>query len=949
MVALHPVQRRYFAEDLVRLRPPTERRRFVASQRAATIDPNPHQVDAVIFALSRIPEGGCILADEVGLGKTIEAGLVIAQLRAEGAERVLLLVPKPLLGQWRQELATLFWIEAREVLGDAPDLVGEGVFLMSRDAAGSERGAAALASAQRFDLCVIDEAHEVFAGIYRRFDRAGRYDDERRYAVIAGRVRSALEAHGTPFLLLTATPIQNSLVELWGLVHYVDPTSTLLGDLSTFRATFCAGDDRELVEDQQHELRRRLARVCQRTLRRQAQEFLEQPFVPRRAQLFEYSMSDAERALYRDVTDYLLDPDIGAFRGNHRRLLVIGFHRRMASSIPALAASLGSVARRLERLAAGDLDADGAAAMVQDLEDFEDDATERDEGVLPEVERLLAERQRVLALKARALALPTDSKAEALVRAVRLVQDRARRGEGSGKVVVFTESLTTQDYLRDLLVERDVVSAGDVTRFRGNNDGDRAAEALERWQAEVGVDLPDYARPSRAVAVRLALVHEFATRSNVFLSTEAGAKGLNLQFCETLVNYDLPWNPQRIEQRIGRCHRYGQTRPVTVINFLAKDNEAQRLTFEILSDKLELFGAVLDASDVVLQQADASASELWAGAFGVEFEGRLRRIYESAGSADEIAGGLRELSGSVDRRRAELERVHRRTLGLIDSRFDGEVQASFRRLAEQLPEGLAELDRDIARVVGAYLATQPDAAGAVESSLHLGHPLVRAAVAEARASGQGRFSCRIELSADAPSALRRLRGRRGVLTLLKVRHKGSQAEERLLPLVLLEGVEESLPVETAAALFAARLRDQSVDPSPGVTPLDRDDAVERAVFLDQIHAADSTADRFERELAQIERYLDDRLLVLRRDLREQSARVAEAVARRDTAVGAAARSAAERTLEREQRLLEEQQEEFARLLARDDEGYRRWRARALARRYDPPDVSQLLEMEFEIG
>src|SRR5436853_6849125 len=100
---LHPAQRRYLAEDLVRRRRSDEQRRYSAPQRSAKIDANPHQVEAVIFALGRIRKGGCILADEVGLGKTIEAGLVIAQLLAEGARRVLLLAPKPLLAQWRQE------------------------------------------------------------------------------------------------------------------------------------------------------------------------------------------------------------------------------------------------------------------------------------------------------------------------------------------------------------------------------------------------------------------------------------------------------------------------------------------------------------------------------------------------------------------------------------------------------------------------------------------------------------------------------------------------------------------------------------------------------------------------------------------------------------------------------------------------------------------------------
>src|SRR5262245_50663537 len=105
---LHPVQRRYLAEELVRLRRSDEQRRYAAPQRAAKIDANPHQIEAVIFALARIRDGGCILSDEVGLGKTIEAGLVIAQLMAEGARRVLLVAPKSLLGQWKQELFQLF-------------------------------------------------------------------------------------------------------------------------------------------------------------------------------------------------------------------------------------------------------------------------------------------------------------------------------------------------------------------------------------------------------------------------------------------------------------------------------------------------------------------------------------------------------------------------------------------------------------------------------------------------------------------------------------------------------------------------------------------------------------------------------------------------------------------------------------------------------------------------
>src|SRR5947199_1442055 len=345
---MHAFNQRILAEDLVRVRRPDDRERYAAAQRQARIDPNPHQIDAVIFALRRLREGGCILADEVGLGKTIEAGLVIAQSRAEGAQRILLIVPKSLIGQWQNELLNLFGIEAREYQGD---FIAPGVYLVGREFAGNEHGAESLGAVPPFDLVIIDEAHEIFAGLHKRYDRDGIYDDTSEDALMAHRVRSFLRT--SPVLLLTATPMQNSLAELWGLVQYVEPTGTLLGDIATFREVLCADDDRTLVPGQEHELQRRLSLLLQRTLRRQAQELLELKFTQRRCRLYEYAMSDAERSLYDDVTEYLLEPSLYAFAGRQRRLLLIGFHRRMASSINALAASLENVAARLRRLQTG--------------------------------------------------------------------------------------------------------------------------------------------------------------------------------------------------------------------------------------------------------------------------------------------------------------------------------------------------------------------------------------------------------------------------------------------------------------------------------------------------------------------------------------------------------------------------------------------------------------------
>jgi superfamily II DNA or RNA helicase len=976
---MHPIQRRYLAEDLLRLRSADEQRRYVASQRSGRIDPNPHQIDAVIFALKRIPEGGCILADEVGLGKTIEAGLVVAQLLAEGKERILLITPKALLGQWKQELFTLFNITAMELDRDG-ELAAAGVYLTTRDLAGGESGAELLRGVPPFDLCVIDEAHEVFANVYKRFDKYGVYNPDSEEAKMAGRVRGVLL--DTPVLLLTATPIQNTLTELWGLAQYVEKTGTLLGNLRTFRDMFCAGDDRRLEEGQEHELRRRLEEICQRTLRRQAQDFMEKPFVGRRAQLVPYTMSAEERSLYDDVTRYILEPNLCAFRGNQRRLLLIGFHRRMASSVRALAASLERVAERLEAMPRGAAPTT-VGTTLDDLEEEDDGLVDADvaddpDATAPSPEAVRAELERVRGFIERAKALPSDAKATALVATVRTVLERGHRGEGSGKVVVFTESLTTQDYLRDVLRESGLVTDREITLFRGDNTGHRAAEALERWREEEMAHQPRTAHPSPDIAVRLALVYEFKTRSKVFIATEAGAKGLNLQFAGTLINYDLPWNPQRIEQRIGRIHRYGQKKDVLVINFAAEGNEAQRLTLEILMQKLDLFGTVLGKSDEVLHEPTTDATEALAGALGADFEKRLRRIYERARSIEEIEQELVELRESIEEERARFEAMHERTAGLIESRLDDRVKRHFRDLASALPDALRDFDTDLVRVVTAYLdavgarydrhdtevgirldiapcdalphsdlragfqAHIGDARHAADiEPLHLGHPLVVAALKEAREATAEPLSARIR-AGDGVAA-----GTRGRLRLVRARYGGFQAVEHLFPVVLLEGDPEPVELHRAEALLRADMQ-ATARFEASVTDDELDDATDDVLFdLTSTVSARAQAD-FTRAVEQIETSMEDRILLDERRRQLALERYARAEASRDAAVGAEARTKAERHLARCQDELDHIEAELARLRNRDDEDYRRWMERAHQRRARPPRIDTLLDVTFEL-
>lgn len=997
---LNPIQRRLLAEDLVRLRRPDEQRRYASSQRQGRVDPNPHQIDAVVFALRRIPEGGCILADEVGLGKTIEAGLIISQLMAEGIRRVLLVVPKSLLGQWKTELYALFGIDAREGHLDPEAFAGTGVFLTHRELAGGTKGASVLKAVDPFDLVVVDEAHEVFSGIYRRYGKDGVYDQDSQQAQTAGRLREVIKRSGSPVVLLTATPIQNSLAELWGLVQYVEPTGTLLGRLPTFREVFCETGDRTVLPEQAGELRRRLQTVLQRTLRRQAQEFLQIPFVERHSRVFEYAMSPEEQALYADVTAWLMREHLYAFRGKQRHLLLISFHRRMASSLPALAESLQRVAQRLrDRLTrrghvvsedstqflqemAADLEEDGDPAAGADGGDPEATTneptpiTETDEGIRAELEV-------VTGFAARARQLGHDSKARRLLEALRFVQDRGRHGLGSGKAVIFTESLTTQHYLRSLLLEHGY-QPGDVTVFRGDNVGPDADRALEQWEADEGHALASAHRASRDVAIRLALVHEFKHRSKVFISTEAGGKGLNLQFCDTIINYDLPWNPQRIEQRIGRVHRYGQKRGVTVISFLAAGNVAQRLTLEILTQKLDLFGKVLDASDAVLYEPSHSAPESLVASVGVDFEKELRLIYGHARSLDDVTADLQHLRDTMENRRRAFDEVQERASGLIQSRLDDAVRQVLASYQSTLPSELEGLDRDVELITRAYfdsvgisyareqqpgrVAYRVDASNLLPEGyregfiasvgdsrsisegepLHVGHPVVQAAVAAARQATSAPIDLVFEAAANTPDGLHGLIGRRGQLVATLVSYRGIERVDNLLVTAVLDSDDAPLSAEMVERLLTLPTRTNgAVGEAPNAQSLD--DAIDVAVFADQAAMSAQDQDRFEQMLRQLDHYLADQILIIRRKEARLNTQIEELQQRRNRTVGVQAGEAVDTQIAQLLRERERLERQIAALEDGGDDEYREWRDRLFARRYSRPEVTRVLDVRFGIA
>jgi len=982
---LHPIQRRYLTEKLVRLRRSDEHQRFAASQRRGRIDPNPHQIDAVIFALRRIPEGGCILADEVGLGKTIEAGLILAQLIAEGLKRALLIVPKPLVGQWRNELYTLFGLETREGGLSADAFIGPGIFLVGREFAGGVRGSSLLKTSEPFDLCVIDEAHELFAGIYKRIDRFGQYNEESKYAQTAHRVRSFLGT--TPILLLTATPIQNSLRELWSLVQYVEPSGTLLGSLQVFERNFCGEDPKCVDVTHIQDLKNRIATVCKRTLRRQAQGFLKHPFVGRRALLFEYDMSAAEKDLYNDVTAYLLDKDIYAFSSNSRKLLLISFHKLMGSSHRALAKGLRKVSSRLQTMSnevSSVATGRTMPASELDLEEAFNNETAQ-EVCLPNTEKILSELERVDSFAHRAESFKSDSKTDCLKKVLNFQRERQAHGESSGKILIFTELLTTQDYIREVLIDAGL-DQSEITLFRGNNNSKESHEALVRWKKEVGDKLAPNNRPSPDIEIRLALIHEFKTRTRVLISTEAGAKGLNLQFCDTVVNYDLPWNPQRIEQRIGRCHRYGQERDVTVINFLATDNEVQRLIYEILSQKLDLFGVILDASDDVLHHDPTGPeSESLVSAPGIiDFEHRIQRIYQQCRTLEDIKIELRTLRDSITEERNLFESTLANTASLIQSEFDDEVRTAFQRIQEELPKSLAALDVELDRILTGYLtAIQVPFKRRVEQGrlhfiisscpclpnklqggttvvvghtwdlqdgdpLHPSHPLILGALEEARASTSKPCFVKLNLT-DSDALLFNRRGSRGRYVVIKVRNEGFEIEESILVTALLEGDSEPLPRELALACLELQPEDcPDIEPSTCISDGDIEAAVAEAIFQEHANISQRNQDRFDQIMDQLERYVEDQLFALQKDLELAEQNLGEKLDEKNTALVSARRNKASREADRIQVRIDRLKVRIDQLELREDSVYQSSKARAYQKRFAQPETNIVLDVGFEL-
>ena len=297
----------------------------------AQVDLNPHQVEAALFACKNPLERGVILADEVGLGKTIEAGLVILQHWAERKRRILIITPANLRKQWHQEIQEKFGLDSiilENKNHTALRKAGEDPFDQERPIICSYQFAKTKAADIKripWELVVFDEAHRL-----RNVYKSGN---------ITARTLKDAMAHVQSKVLLTATPLQNSLLELYGLVIIID--GRVFGDLDSFRAQFTGRANFDA-------LRKRLAPVCKRTLRQQVQPYVS--YTARRAIVQEFTPSDEERELSRLVADYLRRPDLKALPEGQRQLISLVLWKLLASSSRTIAGALATMAERLQNL-----------------------------------------------------------------------------------------------------------------------------------------------------------------------------------------------------------------------------------------------------------------------------------------------------------------------------------------------------------------------------------------------------------------------------------------------------------------------------------------------------------------------------------------------------------------------------------------------------------------------
>lgn len=467
-----------------------------------------------------------------------------------------------------------------------------------------------------WDFCVFDEAHRL-----RNVHKNGSKMANGLYEL----------TKGIPKILLTATPMQNTLLDMYGLVQYID--ERIFYSKAVFSERYMRNENYLALKDS-------LSTVIQRTLRKEVAEYIQ--FSERKEMTIDFELSPLEIELYVMINNYLKKEVLYALPNSHRTLITSVIRKLLASSSMAVAETFKVLKGRLEILKETTRKETADESIDFFLSFFDDDVETDEESKQDELytrekvnEFIQHEIDEVDAIIYKAESISKNAKMTALKQAV----EKAFRFQSDAgikqRIVIFTESVRTQQYIFDELSTTGY--EGQILKFNGNSNDNITKQIYKAWKAR------NYGKylGSRNVEMKNAIVEAFRDEYRILLVTDSGSEGLNLQFCNTIINYDLPWNPQKIEQRIGRCHRYGQKNDVVVINLLNTQNVADKRVYEILSEKFELFQGVFGASDKAIGLLES----------GADFEKRVTQIYQECKTSSDFAKEFKALEKELDKKR----------------------------------------------------------------------------------------------------------------------------------------------------------------------------------------------------------------------------------------------------------------------------------------------------------
>jgi ERCC4-related helicase len=718
-------QAKYYAHYLTLQTPSNGLERVMRSVINATIDLNPHQIEAALFFFKNPLGQGVMLADEVGLGKTIEAGLVMCQLRSEHKRRILLIAPAALRKQWLNELHDKFQLpsiildstiyNSIQKLDKKNPFIHTGIVICSYDFAA--RHADDIEDVHR-DVVVMDEAHKL-RNVYKDLEKEADIfadkpslasdllstnwktvslgdDDhislEKRISR-AKRLKDAL--YRSKKLLLTATPLQNDLLELYGLTSFLD--DYLFGDIVSFKEQYCNQKTNvALLQD----LKKRLSSVVHRTLRKHVSAYIK--YTQRRAYTQQYKRSKEESQYHEAITDFMMSNELFKTRNGQPNYFVLFIYWKiLASSFYAITGTLTwllyKIQWKIDHLVQSwmvekhkvlvweiiypntlpeNIEEDqDILALCQ--EEFDGDEAEWEDVMYSGIWAMQAKAlqdtyEQVKSIIALGKSMQSDSKRESLLAALSKafeIIEETKNDDGkkaNRKVLIFTESRRTQEYLYQYLIHHGYDKK--ILCFNGSNDSKETSEIYKNRKTDP--QNTSKVTGSKTSDIRNALVDYFRDHADIMIATESAAEWLNLQFCSLLINYDLPWNPQRVEQRIGRCHRYGQLHDVTVINLINTDNRADERVYELLSEKLNLFNGMFGSSDEILGQLES-----W-----LDIERKILEIFQTCRTKEQIDTAFDDLQQQME---LIIEDKMKTTKQTVLDEFDEQVAARLQDRKDQ--------------------------------------------------------------------------------------------------------------------------------------------------------------------------------------------------------------------------------------------------------------------------